>query len=257
VIHLGTSGYVYAHWRSIFYPQGLPAHDWLTHYARVFRTVELNATFYRLPTAKTVDGWRKTTPRGFLFAAKGSRYLTHMERLKDPGPGVDRYFELLLRLGRKLSVVLWQLPPQMDRADPGRLDRFLERLPGRGPRHAVEFRSAAWYTEEVCRVLDAHGAAFCEHDLVAARPPRLTGGFRYLRFHGATGKYAGRYGKRALRPVARDLLRRPLDAYVYFNNDRSGHALQDALDLGGLLGEPLQFPDALRHPRRADRAAVE
>ena len=242
MIHVGTSGYVYAHWRDVFYPKGLPARRWLDWYAQVFATVELNATFYRLPTAKTVDGWREGTPPGFRFAAKGSRYITHMKRLTDPGPGLDRYFDLILRLGKKLAVVLWQLPPQMNRADPERLARFLEKLPRTGLRHAVEFRSVAWYTEAICDVLDASGAAFCEHDLVAARPPRLTGGFRYLRFHGATGKYSGRYGRRGLRPFARDLSRSRQEAWVYFNNDRFGHALQDALDLGDLLGQPRRGP---------------
>lgn len=254
MIHLGTSGYVYRHWRRVFYPDGLPAGRWLDHYSRVFWTVELNATFYRLPTAKAVDGWREGTPAGFRFAAKGSRFLTHMKRLKDAGPGIDRYFELILRLKRKLSVVLWQLPPQMNRADPDRLARFLERLPRRGGlRHAVEFRSDAWYTAEICQVLDAYGAAFCEHDLVAARPPRLTGNFRYLRFHGATGKYRGRYGRRALRKLAGDLVRRPDDAYVYFNNDIGGHAIADALDLSALLDSG----HALRHPRRPAAPALE
>jgi len=257
VIHLGTSGYVYAHWRRVFYPKGLPARRWLEHYARIFRTVELNATFYRLPTAAAVDGWREGTPEGFRFAAKGSRYLTHMKRLKDPGPGIERYFDLVLRLGKKLSVVLWQLPPQMNTADPERLAQFLEKLPRRGLRHALEFRSASWYVDEVCEVLDAHGAAFCEHDLVAVKPPRLTGGFRYLRFHGATGKYRGRYGKRALRPFARDLLRWRGDAYVYFNNDTFGHAIRDALDLSDLLGDRLHSRNVVRHSRRTTAAALE
>ncbi len=161
------------------------------------------------------------------------------------------------RLGRKLSVVLWQLPPQMSKPDAGRLARFLARLPRKTLRHAVEFRSAAWYSEEICGVLDAYGAAFCEHDLVRLRPPRFTGGFRYLRFHGSTGKYRGRYGKRALRPVGADLKRWAGDAFVYFNNDRLGHALRDALDLGDLLGVPLHCGDALRDPRRTRAAAVE
>ena len=139
----------------------LPAKRWLSHYTRFFSTVELNATFYRLPTASAVDGWRQGTPTDFRFAAKGSRYLTHMKRLKDPGEGIDRYFELILRLRRKLSVVLWQLPPQMNKPDPERLARFLEKLPRRaGLRHAVEFRSDAWYTSEICDVLDAHRDAF-------------------------------------------------------------------------------------------------
>jgi uncharacterized protein YecE (DUF72 family) len=257
VIHLGTSGYVYAHWRHIFYPKGLPAGRWLERYAQVFSTVELNTTFYRLPSPSAVDGWRQATPPGFRFAAKGSRYLTHMKRLTDPGPGIERYFDVVSRLGQKLSVVLWQLPPQMTRPDPERLARFLARLPRKDLRHAVEFRSTGWYTEEICAVLDAHGAAFCEHDLVQLPPPRLTGGFRYLRFHGATGKYRGRYGKRALRSVARDLLRGSGDAYVYFNNDTFGHALMDALDLGVLLGERLELGDALRDPRRTRAPALE
>jgi uncharacterized protein YecE (DUF72 family) len=257
VIHVGTSGYVYDHWRHVFYPKGLPARRWLEHYSRIFRTVELNATFYRLPTASTVDGWREGTPAGFRFAAKGSRYLTHMKRLKDPGPGIERYFDLILRLGKKLSVVLWQLPPQMKKADPDRLANFLAKLPREGLRHAVEFRSASWYSEEICSVLDGYGAAFCEHDLVQPRPPRPTGGFRYLRFHGATGKYRGRYGRRALRPVARDLARWPGDAYVYFNNDQFGHAIRDALDLSELLGDRVHCKDAVRDARRASPAAVE
>ena len=185
MIRVGTSGYACDHWRHVFYPKGLPTRRWLERHARIFSTVELNTTFYRLPTASAVDRWREETPPGFRFAAKGSRYLTHMKRLTDPGPGIDRYFELIHRLGKKLSVVLWQLPPQMNRADPERLARFLERLPRHGLRHAVEFRSPSWYSAEICDVLDASGAAFCEHDLVRLRPPRVTGGFRYLRFHGA------------------------------------------------------------------------
>lgn len=265
MIHLGTSGYVYKHWRNVFYPEGLAAKRWLQHYARVFSTVELNATFYRLPSESAVDGWREGTPAGFRFAAKGSRYLTHMKRLKDAGPGLDRYFELILRLRKKLSVVLWQLPPQMNKEDPDRLEQFLRKLPRKGGlRHAVEFRSDAWYSDRICDVLDAHGAAFCEHDLVAARPPRLTGGFRYLRFHGATGKYRGRYGKVGLRPYARDLLLRGGDAYVYFNNDIGGHAIVDALDLSRLLGDACDArpgaaysDDALRNQSGGAAAALE
>ena len=256
MIHLGTSGYVYQHWKGIFYPKGLPAKRWLDHYARVFSTVELNATFYRLPTPAAVDGWRDGTPPGFRFAVKGSRYLTHMKRLTDPGPGIEKYFEVISRLRRKLSVVLWQLPPQMSKADPQRLAQFLGKLPRR-VRHAVEFRSDSWYTNEICEVLDDHGAAFCEHDLVDRRPPRVTGGFRYLRFHGATGKYRGRYGKRALRPVAKSLQAFPGDAYVYFNNDLFGHAIHDALDLSLLLEMRLDLPDAVRHARRPAAPALE
>lgn len=233
---VGTSGFSYADWRGRFYPPGLPQRRWLAFYARVFRTVELNATFYRLPSVQAAARWRDATPEGFVFGAKGSRYLTHMKRLGDAGAGVRRFLERVDPLRPKLAVLLWQLPPQMDRADPARLEAFLRRLP-RDLRHAFEFRSAAWYSEAICDLLDAHGAAFCEHDLVDARPPRITGGFRYLRFHGATGRYAGRYGRSALAPVARRLREAGTDAFVYFNNDVGGHAIEDALDLLELLGE--------------------
>jgi uncharacterized protein YecE (DUF72 family) len=240
-IHLGTSGYSYAHWKRLFY-EGVPTKDWLGRYASVFRTVELNNTFYRLPTPEMVDGWRRHTPPGFVFACKGSRFLTHMKRLLDEGEGIDKYFKLVSRLGKKLGPVLWQLPPQMNKADPGRLEAFLERLPAK-TRYAFEFRSEAWYSHDVTRVLDRHGAAFCEHDAVRRQPPELTGGWRYLRFHGASAKYSGRYGAEALQPYARELIgwtaRTGGDVFVYFNNDLQGHALMDALDFSELIGEPV------------------
>lgn len=236
-LRIGTSGYQYRHWRGIFYPEGLATRDWLPFFARTFDTVELNATFYRLPSAEAVARWAAVTPPRFLFAVKGSRYLTHMKRLLDTGEGLGRFFAPLARFGPKLGPVLWQLPPRM-KPDAARLDAFLARLPP--GRHCLEFRDPAWYSEETCAVLDRHGAAFCEHDQVKRPVPRLTGGWRYLRFHGTTGRYAGRYGAAALREVAADLLawgRRGRDAYVYFNNDIGGHALRDALDLLALLGE--------------------
>jgi uncharacterized protein YecE (DUF72 family) len=241
-ILVGTSGFSYQHWRGLFYPADLPQERWLERYVSEFPTVELNTTFYRLPRGEAVERWRRETPAGFVFAAKGSRFMTHMKRLLDPALGLSRFFAPVSRLGPKLAVVLWQLPPRWG-ANVERLDAFLSALPRRlrrAPlRHAVEFRDASWYAEPVCDVLDRHGAAFCEHDLVPLAPPRLTGGFRYLRFHGATGKYAGRYGAEALRPWASGLARwsRRGDAFVYFNNDIGGHALEDARDLRALLEE--------------------
>jgi uncharacterized protein YecE (DUF72 family) len=236
-LRIGTSGWQYRHWRGGLYPEGLPQRRWLERYTEVFDTVEVNATFYRLPTADAVEGWRDLAPPGFTFAVKGSRYLTHMKRLLDAGPGLRRFFRPVARLREKLGPVLWQLPPGMS-PDPARLDRFLSRLPP--GRHAVEFRDPAWYAQEICAVLDRHGAAFCEHDAVERPPPRLTGAFRYVRFHGTTGRYAGRYGAAALRPFAASFLAsvgRGVDVYVYFNNDAGGHAVLDALALLRLAGE--------------------
>ncbi|MCI0571242.1 MAG: DUF72 domain-containing protein [Myxococcaceae bacterium] len=250
-IHLGTSGFVYRDWRGVFYPEGLPASRWLPYYASVFSTVELNVTFYRLPTPAMVDRWRAQVPPGFRFACKGSRFLTHVKRLTEVDTGVERFFTVVRRLGRALGPVLWQLPPGMRQPDPERLERFLRHLP-RDVLHVFEFRDAAWYRADVLEVLQQHGAAVCEHDLVDVPPPHVTGGFRYLRFHGASSRYAGRYGRAALRPVARSLTawrRSGRTAWVYFNNDLHGDALLDALELSDLLGEPVHAPPRLEAAR--------
>ncbi len=228
---------MYRHWRGVLYPEGLAQRLWLSRYASFFDTVEMNATFYRLPSAQAVERWRESVPPRFTFAVKGSRYLTHLKRLLDADDGLRRFYDPIAYFGAKLGPVLWQLPPHM-KPDAERLDRFLSRLP-RG-RHAVEFRDPAWYSEETCAVLEAHGAAFCEHDNVRRDPPRLTGGFRYVRFHGTTGRYEGRYGPAALRGFAASYAasaRRGEDVFAYFNNDLGGHAVHDALALLALLGE--------------------
>lgn len=250
-IRVGTSGYQYLHWRGVLYPPELPLRSWLDRYASLFDTVELNATFYRLPSPEAVARWRAAVPPGFVFAVKGSRYLTHLKRLRDAGAGLARFLRPVVRLGPALGPLLWQLPPQLAPDHP-RLDAFLALLPP--GRHAVEFRDPAWYTEATCAVLDRHGAAFCEHDRVDRPPPRLTGGFRYVRFHGTTGRYHGRYGPAALRPWAEDLVgwarspRSSGEAWVYFNNDLGGAAVHDALDLLAALGQdrprPHPLPDA-------------
>jgi uncharacterized protein YecE (DUF72 family) len=176
-----------------------------------------------------------------------------MKRLTDVGEGLGRYFDVILRLRPKLGPVLWQLPPHMKKPDPERLDRFLAALP-RDVQYVVEFRDAAWYHEEVLEVLDRRGAAVCEHDLVPVPPPRVTGGFRYVRFHGSASdsRYAGRYGREALWPVACNLdawRRKGRTAWVYFNNDLHGHALLDAFDLAELLGHVrVHPPPDMRRP---------
>ncbi|MFL5320536.1 MAG: DUF72 domain-containing protein, partial [Myxococcaceae bacterium] len=158
------------------------------------------------------------------------------------------YFDVMFRLGDKLKVVLWQLPPHMSKPNLEKLEIFCAFLPP-NVRHVIEFRSENWYREDVCDLLDAYGVGFCEHDIVRGadgkglHPPRLTGGFRYIRFHGATGKYQGRYGEDGLRPWASELQAYRGEAFVYFNNDLFGHALMDAMDLASLLQEPIELPE--------------
>src|SRR6185295_9858972 len=154
---IGCSGWSYPHWRNGFYPRGLPRSQWFEHYSSEFATVELNTTFYRLPATKAVQHWHDEAPGGFRFAAKASRYITHMKRLSDPEEPLAKFFGRLEPLGAFLGPVLYQLPPQMQ-CDVERLRLFLERLPA-GHTAAFEFRHPGWWNEAVYDLLHRYGAA--------------------------------------------------------------------------------------------------
>lgn len=233
---VGTSGWSYEHWRGTFYPPDLPARERLRYYADHFDTVEINATFYGLPAEQTVRAWHDSVPDDFVFALKGSRYLTHMRKLADPSGPVQRLFERLRPLGRKLGPVLWQLPPFLKRDDV-LLEAFAAELP-REVRHAVEFRHESWLDAGVFAVLQRYNVAaahasgdFLRTDLTP------TADFTYVRFHGTT-RYHGSYTGAHLGPFA-DFLGERLaggaDCYAYFNNDAEGHAPVDARRLSGML----------------------
>jgi uncharacterized protein YecE (DUF72 family) len=235
---IGCSGWSYAHWRDRVYPSGLPARRWLEHYATLFDTVEVNATFYRLPRRETVASWARSTPDGFLFAVKASRYLTHVKRLADLREGVARLSERIepLAEARKLGPVLWQLPETFHRDD-DRLQEALEQLPG--DRHAFEFRHPSWFVPEVERLLRRHGAAL----VVGDHPERpfqtkvLTAPWTYVRFHYGSRGRGGNYSRRELEGWARLLgrWRRRAEVYAYFNNDWCGFAVANARTLASLL----------------------
>ncbi len=231
-IRIGCSGWEYSHWRGEFYPPALPRARWLDHYAGVFDTVEINATFYRLPEASTFTRWRERVPPGFLFAVKASRYLTHVRRLRDPADPLHRFFSRARVLGDRLGPVLYQLPPRW-RLDLDRLRVFLEAVPPDVPQ-AVEFRDPSWYSDATFDVLERHGVALCLHDLGdAASPRRVTAPFVYVRFHGAA-THGGRYADHELRDWAVWLAQQVQAGraiYAYFNNDVGGHAPRNARTL--------------------------
>lgn len=236
LILVGTSGWSYRHWSGDFYPRDLPAHEWFPFYAARFPTVEINTTFYRLPSQRAVDGWRRQAPPGFRFAVKGSRYITHVKRLKEAEAPVAKFTELVAALGPTLAVMLWQLPPQM-MPDVSRLDHFLGLLPP-DTRHAIEFRNPAWLRDDVFDVLRRHDVP---HVLVSSdtMPMDLTttGTFVYVRFHGLAAEH-GAYSEAALAPWASFLAEHRSsggDAYVYFNNDVGGHAPRDAARLTAMI----------------------
>jgi len=238
-VHIGTSGWSYPHWKGPFYPQDLPDRQLLAYYARHFSCVEINNSFYHLPSERSLAHWHEVTPPDFLFAAKASRYLTHMKKLKDPRAGLDTFFQRMDILGDKLGPVLFQLPPRW-RCNPERLEAFLQAL-GEGHRHAFEFRDHSWINDAVLALLERYGAAFCIYELAGYRtPPHLTADFVYLRLHGPGGAYEGSYDDRTLADWARrirDWQAAGLDVHAYFDNDQAGYAVANARTLRTLLEE--------------------
>jgi uncharacterized protein YecE (DUF72 family) len=234
---IGTSGWHYAHWVGPFYDEKVRPPGFLAFYARHFATVEINNTFYRLPSTDAVARWHDATPASFRFACKASRYITHVKRLKDGGQSTIRFFAALAALREKMGPILFQLPPNFA-ANIDRLSEFLQSLPS-GHRYAFEFRDDSWCTEPTRALLEGANAAFCIHDLGGdPTPPWRTADFVYIRFHGTAAGYGGSYHADELRRWARRIRRWTsdgIDAYVYFNNDAEGHAVRDALTLLTLL----------------------
>ncbi|MBI4524053.1 MAG: DUF72 domain-containing protein [Deltaproteobacteria bacterium] len=246
-VFIGTSGWNYKHWANgRFYPKGLGQKDWLLFYAGQFGTVELNNTFYRLPSPETFGDWAKTVPASFIFATKASRFITHMKKLKDPEESVSRFMAALSRLGNKRGPILFQLPPQM-KADPQRL-KGLQRALSRkkGLRVALEFRHESWLTEEIYRLIEAAGWTVCLADAPKfEKEIPLVGPFCYIRRHGATAQYASCYSDEQLAKDAEFIInvaKKGKDVYIYFNNDAEGYAIKNALTLLAMIPDPYLAP---------------
>lgn len=234
---IGTSGWVYAHWRGVFYPTGLSQSRWYDHYAKHFDTVEVNYSFYRLPSEEAFDHWREQAPVGFVYALKANRYLTHVKRLKEAAEPLERFLSRAQRLGDRLGPILWQLPPRW-RANPARLEAFAAHLPN-DLCHVFEFRDPRWFVQSVREVLERFGLTFCIFDMPNLPCPAwVTSDVVYLRFHGSEVVYGGQYGWENLQPWAeriRHWIAEGHTVYAYFNNDASGYAVEDARALRGLL----------------------
>ena len=240
-IHIGTSGYHYKHWLGRYYPAGTKPSAMLAHYIRDFDTVELNNTFYQLPNESTFDAWRDNTPDDFLFAVKGSRFITHMIKLKDAQRGLTNFLPRAERLGPKLGPILWQLPPGW-KVNVERLEEFLSLLPPQH-RYTFELRNETWMTDAVLEVLKKYNAAFCIYELAGYQSPlEITADWTYIRLHGPTAfKYQGSYTDAQLSEWAdriRTWSRKLKTVYVYFDNDDSAYAVDNALTLKRLVTRP-------------------
>jgi uncharacterized protein YecE (DUF72 family) len=239
-VHIGTSGWSYAHWTNVLYPEGLPSGDRLDRYARQFSTVELNASYYRWPSDAAFANWRRRLPADFVLTVKAPRGLTHAMRLYGPERWLERIRQGLSHLGSKRGVLLVQLPPSAA-VDHPRLAYFLERVPS-GVRVCCEFRNPGWLQERTFALLEAHGAAYCV--MSGAHLPcvlRVTAAFVYARLHGPDPQhlYAGSYSDDDLRWWAdriREWQGMGVDVFAYFNNDGGGNAVRNALTLKQMVG---------------------
>jgi uncharacterized protein YecE (DUF72 family) len=237
MIRVGTSGWHYADWLGPFYPSDLPPDEWLSFYATRFATVELNNSFYRLPSFETFGAWKEQVPDGFLVTVKASRYLTHIKRLLEPKEPVERLWSNAGGLGSRLGPVLFQLPPSLA-ADLDRFRELLRALPG-SMRPAFEFRHRSWFRDDVFAAMDEARAALVWADRPGTRIGSLPviGGWVYIRFHqgrrAAPGYASGKLARWADRIAGLG----STDVFAYFNNDQRAAAPRDAVRLVRLLDE--------------------
>jgi len=234
---IGTSGWHYDHWKGPFYPGDIRPGEMLGYYARRFGTVEINNSFYRLPSPETWSAWKKSAPPGFLFSCKASRYITHMKKLRDPDASLTRFLASAEKLEEKLGPVLFQLPPRW-KANPERLRAFAQSLPA-GHLYAFEFRDPSWFQDRVFQVLSDSGCALGISQIEGVQAPReVTASFVYVRLHGPGKAYQGRYGKDELAGWAGAVsswTRKGLDVFCYFDNDEKGYAAMNAGELQEML----------------------
>jgi uncharacterized protein YecE (DUF72 family) len=258
-VRIGTQGWNYDAWVGPFYPAGTRATDYLAVYARAFDTVEVDSTFYAIPSTRTVRGWAERTPPGFSFALKLPQEITHQRRLRDCEDPAGRFFDAARELGAKLGPVLMQLGPDFGPAELPALAEFLPRVP-LDIRLAVEFRDRGWINEGVLALLRAHRAALAVTDArwiprrtMLALADQPTAGFAYLRWMGADRAIAdySRIQKDrtreleawAARLVA--LVQKVTEVHGYVNNHFAGHSPASARQLQGLLGQEPVEPDQL------------
>jgi uncharacterized protein YecE (DUF72 family) len=230
-VHVGTSGYNYAEWKGSFYPPDLPAARMLEYYAARFSVVEINATFYRMPTPKILAGWAAATPEGFVFALKAPQRITHWARLRDVDEPVRFFCDAARTLGGKLGPLLFQLPPNLAK-DSSRLADLLALLPA-GLACAFEFRHNSWLADDVYDRLRARNAALCIADSERGTTPLVaTADFGYfrLRDEGYGEADLGRWAE-----TIRRLATGWRETYVFFKHEESGTGPAFAKRLEALL----------------------
>jgi uncharacterized protein YecE (DUF72 family) len=235
---IGCSGFLYESWKGAFYPEGLPHKKWLSFYMGKFDTVELNVTFYRLLKKEAFERWYKETPPQFAFCLKGSRFITHVKKLKDVELPLATFFNATAPLLEKLDAVLWQLPPNL-KLNVKNLEEFVENLKPYNVRHVFEFRHKSWLSKRVFKILSSANIAVCMADWPAfIEELPMTADFVYIRRHGEGGNYSTNYSTEQLKKDAKrikEYLKLGKDVYYYFNNDAFAFAPKNAIELKTLV----------------------
>lgn len=242
MIHIGTSGWVYPHWREVFYPKDVPQRSWLSYYAQFFDVTEINASFYRLPSIKAVENWAGSVAPAFRFCPKISRFITHAKKLNDPESSVPRFFDVFDAIERHVGPILIQLPANLvfheDKAH-----HFFKFLRTTYPTYSfsLEARHASWMKADSIALLQAYdiGWVIAESGTRFTSAEIITAKHVYLRFHGPDGSYATRYTKRRLGSFAEKMQRWEKQGHLiwaFFNNDIHGYAIENALMLKKMLG---------------------
>ena len=238
-IHLGTSGWTYPHWKGKFYPEGLAQKKWFDYYCSRFSTVELNASFYRIPSAAAVESWEKRSPPDFRFAVKISRLISHVKKLRNCEKETEWFFSTFAPLAHRIGAFLLQLPPSL-KCNPELVGSFVRQTATRVP-IAVEFRNSTWYNDEVYAALKEFGCIFCIHDMNECPTERIVlSKTAYVRFHGYQARYGGDYPSGALADWGRWIKRQAKDGtkvFGYFNNDVDGFAVKNCMTLRAMVGE--------------------
>lgn len=236
-LRIGTSGWSYKHWKGTFYPPDIKESTQFAYFKQYFNTVEINSSFYHLPTEKTFEKWYKDAPDDFLFVVKASRYITHMKKLHDTKESVGYFLRNASALKEKLGPILFQLPPRWQ-LNTKRLEEFISDLP-KDHRYVFEFRNPTWYDAQVKNLLENDNHAFCIYELDRHQSPEwVTADFVYIRLHGPLGKYEGSYSDEILKRWAlkcHNWIEEGKDVFVYFDNDQLGYAAFNALNLKKLL----------------------
>lgn len=230
--YIGTSGFHYDDWKGEFYPEDLPQKEWLSYYAERFNTVEINNSFYKVPSRDTLRHWKDQTPVSFRFTMKGSRYVTHMKKLKDPKDGMNNFYKAIEPLQEKTKCVLWQLPGNLH-YHPEKLEE-MGKYASRDYLNVVEFRHDSWFNDECMEILEKNKLAYCMISAPDNLPELATKTMNtaYLRFHGKKEWYRHLYTKKDLQKWLQKLGGvKPEEVYVYFNNDYEANAIKNARQL--------------------------